>query len=163
MAFLLRKVDRKRRFDRLPWLPEAEIQADSLREFATRNNSLSLWEIESDCSNLSRIIAALGARRDSLDKFDYALIDRRYVDDLAVQLVPRPGVSSDPEANERWHQEMVELSGRKIFGLATLMTTHAKVCRITRRSIEDQIRDFLDRGFIDPDAVSDGIRAALER
>ena len=55
--------------------------ADPLGDLVTKENRLSVWQIDDDRSNLGDVIAALAASRDFLDTFDYALFN----DELLAQ------------------------------------------------------------------------------
>ena len=96
MAFILRKLDQKASFYALDWLEDDDTQADALWSLRTKGNQLSVWLIDDNKSNLKRVIAALAAGRDTLDKIDYALIDRRVLEspDIPVSKVDGLSVSN---------------------------------------------------------------------
>ena len=56
---------KKRNWDRipLPWLAENDLPADPIGDLKTSNNSLSLWHIEEDESNLERVVLGLIVNR----------------------------------------------------------------------------------------------------
>ena len=53
--------------EQVPWLPEGELQADTLTDLSTKSNELSVWHIEDDRSNLEQVVTALAAGRDHLN------------------------------------------------------------------------------------------------
>lgn len=93
MAFILRKLDRKASFYLPDWLDEDDAQADALSSLRTKDNRLSVWRIDDDRGNLRRVVAALAAGRDFLDKLDYAVIDR--------QVPERDGTASERSSRIR--------------------------------------------------------------
>jgi hypothetical protein len=85
MALILRIVRKSRWSFTPPWLSEDDLQADSLVDFSTKKNELSVWHIDKDESNLKRIISALAANRDTLSNFDYALFDKKILIDNNIK------------------------------------------------------------------------------
>lgn len=57
----------------------------ALSSLRTKDNRLSVWRIDEDRGNLHRVVAALAAGRDFLDKLDYAVIDLQALDSLGIQ------------------------------------------------------------------------------
>lgn len=164
MSFLLRKVDKRRRFvEPPPWVGDDDVRADTLKELHTKNNSLSVWTVDSDCSNLARILAAMSAGRDALQELDYALICERHIDGLSLQRVPRVGTSPDVEANEKWHEDMVDLSGRNILELALAISTRGRVERANKVRLAAWIRESIDGGFIKQENVAPRVLGAMPR
>ena len=131
MAFILRKLDRKAAFYRIEGIEDGDVQADALFDLRTFSNALSVWMIEENRGNLNRIIAALAAGRETVDKLDYALIERQRLDELGIRLVQVNGVSCDDQENLRWHQDLQGLSGVKLVGLAYIIQEYAssRACR----------------------------------
>lgn len=159
MALLLRRLRNKRHLEDSV-APEGDVQADVLKSFATTNNALSLWEVDDDCGNLYQIVAAVGATRDHLDRFDYALIDRQYIDGGSFHLVPRSGNSPDSQANE-WHETLLDLTGRSVLDLAFLTTSHARFGRFNKSQVEASIRESVASGSLQPGAMNEKLRDAL--
>ena len=121
MAFFLRKLDRKAVFHKVDWLMDGDVQADALHDLRTYSNTLSIWIVEEELGNLDRIIAALTATRQTIDKFDYALLDERFLSQIGVDRVQVKGKSCDDFANDLWHHDLRGLSGLKLVELASLM------------------------------------------
>ncbi len=127
------------------------------------HNSLSVWAVDRDCRNLPRVLAAMSAGRDSLQELDYALICERHLDDLSLQRVPRVGTSPDVEANEKWHEDVVDLSGRNILELATTISTRGRLERANKVRLAAWIRESIDGGFIKQESVAPGVLGAISR
>ena len=163
MSFVLRKLDRKAAFYPLPTLKAGDVQADALSNSRTSGNTLSVWLVQEDQTNLNRIVAALAAKRDYLDKLDYALLDTQALDSLHIQVVKKKGDSYDDQANDLWHQDLTDLSGTKLINLASMIQAQAKakLVRVPKGDVGDFIAASINEGFIDPDRVDDRIKKKL--
>ena len=162
MAFIFRKLDRKAAFYRVNWIRDGDVQGDALYDLRTSSNTLSVWMVDEDQANLNRIIAALAAGRQTLDKLDYALIERQRLDRLGIDIAKVNGVSGDEKANTLWHQDLRGLSGARLVDLAYLMQEHAKFGRVQKKRVAALIIDSLKKGFIRPDQVGERLRAKLQ-
>ena len=81
MSKLLRKVDSKPH-----WEPDGEFSeyigagkapADALRDLATTDNALSVWQIDDNETNLDRVLAAIASTRQFLLKIDFLICDSK--------------------------------------------------------------------------------------
>jgi hypothetical protein len=63
------------------WLSEDDIPADPLGDFAnTTCNSLSVWLVNEDKANFTRVVTAMAASRERIDKLDYVLFREELLD-----------------------------------------------------------------------------------
>lgn len=161
MKFILRKLDRRAAFHALDWIPKGDVSADALSDLRTTGNTLSVWQIDEDRTNLERVVAALAAGRMKLDKLDYALLDRTILDSLGVSLVNESGCSCDADANALWHQDIIGLSGSKLLELAFTLQAHAEFARVQKKAVGDLISTSVDNGFIDVDLLQNKLRQDL--
>ena len=161
MAFILRKLDRKAAFYRIDSIKDGDVQADALFDLRTFSNALSVWLIEENLANLNRVVAALAAGRETLDKIDYALIQKQSLDDLGIEVVKAKGVSCDDQANELWHQDLRGLSGAQLVDLAYLIQEQAALERVQRSTVATLIITSVDEGFIDLTRIGEKLRARL--
>lgn len=97
-----------------------------------------------------------------LDKLDYALIDRRDLEPLCVQIIQQKGKSCDKYANQIWHQDLRNLSGKKILELAVLTKERGKIKRVLKSKIHNLIIRSIKRDFIDQSQVEDRIKQELD-
>jgi len=74
MPRLIRRI-RKARWTLQAWLGEGELPSDVFLDLNSKDNTLSLWLVEDDNSNLNRVLAAMAAQG-SPDAFDYAVLDK---------------------------------------------------------------------------------------
>lgn len=161
MEFILRKLDRRAAFYPLDWIQEGDVAADALSNLRTTGNTLSVWQIDENRTNLDRVVAALAAGRMKLDKFDYALIDRQALEPLGIRLVKEAGGSSDQDANARWHHDITGLSGSTLLELAYTLQTRAEFKRIHKKNVRNLIVASIDNRFIDPTHLEAKLRKDL--
>ena len=160
MAFILRKLDRKASFYLPDWLDEDDAQADALSSLRTKDNRLSVWRIDDDRGNLRRVVAALAAGRDFLDKLDYAVIDRQALDSLGIRVIKADGSSPDDGANQRWHHDLNRLSGRRLVALAVRM--RSGLARESKISVRALITESIHSGFIARSRLKASLLQSLE-
>jgi hypothetical protein len=122
MPFVLRKVRKAKwyKHENVPWLKAGELQADALGDLYTENNTLSVWLVTNDKSNLQRIAAALAGNCEYLSNLDYALLNVELIADLNIKIVQKAGDSADDTANNSWHYDLTELSAMDLLALARL-------------------------------------------
>jgi hypothetical protein len=135
---LLIKLDNKRMWDRPEWLPAGEVPAEAVQDFRAEGNELSVWYVESDRSNLDRVLTAIAANREHFEKIDYTVFDDAVVERCGVTVRPTPGRLPDEHANRTWHRDLIELSGRKLVSLAESIATGTP-----ERKPMNQIKDLL--------------------
>jgi hypothetical protein len=159
---LLRKVD-KRRWDWSPgtidWVPSGDIPAAPLADFNTSVDSkISVWYVESDKSNLERIIAGIAAGRQTADKFDYVLFPETVLSQAGVKAEDAQGQSKDKDANAKWHRDLVELSATKLIKLVALVGREGGVGRSSEHEVIALIRKFVEAGFIERPRLHEALR-----
>lgn len=103
--------------DDQPWIPSGDIPGDTLQAFRTNENELSVWFIQNDKSNLDRVVAAFATTKTSLDTLDYVLLPDNFLPP-DIQVKEDAGESCDQLANEKWHRDLVQLTGHRIVELA---------------------------------------------
>ena len=161
MSLVLRKLDRRAAFHRIPGVEAGTVQADALSDLKTQGNTLSVWLIDEDRTNLNRIVAALAAGRHRLDKLDYALIDRRRLELLDIQIISKKGNSFDVQANTLWHQDLTELTGNNLLELAVVMQAKAEFIRASKKDVGALIATSINDGFIDSHQINEKFKKSL--
>lgn len=150
MPFLFRTV-RKPRWTwepgQPPWLPPDETPAAPFADVSPSAESiLSVWRIDDDESNLHRVVAALASGREHPDKIDCALIDEPDLLRLGIRVEAAPDPCADQEASDRWHRNLVHLTGSKLASLVLLIRDQGRVGRI-RRFQEPLVVSLLQEGL----------------
>ena len=99
MAYALRIIKKNRWYrdvENYPGKEQDDVPADTLLDFATKQNELSFWLVDDQQTNVQRLIAALAANRDRLDAFDYILFDF-----ISVYPQSLPKQKKDAKCNQR--------------------------------------------------------------
>ena len=160
MALILRKLDSKASFYQPDWLRNGDTQADALSNLRTKGNQLSVWLIDDDRSNLDRVLAALAAGRDRVEKLDYAVVDRRVLDSHGIRAVKADGQSPDGGANQRWHQDLALLSGSQLVALAVSM--RGGLSRKPKSKVRTLIVESIRSGFVAKDSLKSTLLESLD-
>ena len=160
MSTFLRKLGNKNHFNRQEWLEDGDVPADALASFITKDSALSVWTIEDDESNLRRVVAALAASRDSIDKLDYALVDEGAFDIAGVCLSQVKGRSPDGGANGLWHRDLTGLSGKRLVQLA-VNTGGCRMKRVPQSDVRAWLLESITLGFIRTASMNKKLRERL--
>lgn len=159
MSFLLRRTKCNKWLSDEPyWLEEGEIPADPIFGLDTRNNSMSVWVIDSFEGKLERIIAALAATRDSLQDFEYVLLDSKTLALVGIKSLQTKGESPDRELNSL-HLDLVEISGQKLLKLTTATLRRIQqqgedtklIDRVLRKTVAQYIVEGIRQGYLCPE------------
>lgn len=146
---LLRKI-RKPKWYKNPeieWLKEGELQADALGDLGTKNNILSMYEIQEDRSNLESVVTALAVNCDSIANFDYALLNCKYVSNLGIEVQSTKGGTPDKTVNSS-HYDLIELTAPRLMKLAETIQTSAERGRVREKTVLKLIVATVQQGTI---------------
>lgn len=145
----------------LPWLNfEKDVHADLLSDLTTSGNSLSIYEIEEDKSNLDHVIAAIASSRDNLANVDYAVFDGNIIKNLNIQLDPTIGTTPDTEVNNL-HRDLKNLTASNLSGLAKEMRKRGQFNRKAPKGVIKLIKKGLDEGRIDKTKIKESLMKKL--
>jgi hypothetical protein len=147
---LLLRAIRKSRWNKTncPWLPVGDIQADPLGDLATGSNTLSVWLVQDDRSNLNDVLLALGASRDTASNLDYTIFDIDLLVNINIKLETNEGKTPYAKAN-CWHRDLVELTANKIVKLAESLLKNAELERFSEKEMIKLIQDAVNNKQID--------------
>lgn len=144
----------------MEWLPPGELQADSLLDLETEGNTLSVYRVEDDRSNLDRLIAALAANRDDPVNFDYALFDIGAVDELKIRAEQAQGDTPDRTVNDTWHHDLRDLTVGQLTGLARTVAGGVRD-RVPRKHVIRLIRHAVAAGLLDASRMKEKLLAKI--
>ena len=145
-----------------PWLVGDQFPAAPIRDLKpSAKSAISVWLILDDRSNLPRIAASLAAGRNTIDKFDYALLDEELLTQAGVKLQQSAGDSRDRQANKDWHWDLIELTLDQLFKLAQLIHDNAAIGRFFDDQVGAFIKQAIDAGRIRQESVNSKILAVL--
>jgi len=151
MPLLLRKIDHKVKWakggEASKYLPPEQAPADVLHDLKTEDNRLSVWQIEDDKSNLTRVIAAIVSTREYLQKLDYILIDFRHIQENGLRVERESGDTLDKQANS-WHVDVIQLSASDLARLANLLFANGERVRELEPQLLNMLRQSVNAGHI---------------
>ena len=122
---------------------------------------MSVWYVEHDHSNLTRLITALGANRDQPDNVDYVMLDEQWLLALGIQSTQTDGTTPDQEVNRRWHYDLVGISADQHQALAQVLLEHGHIERILAKRLLGLIEQAIALGHIDFERLKPGIQKKL--
>lgn len=165
MAFVLRKVENKRRWDKdqdLDWMPTGDVPADCLLDLRTENNLLSVWELDDSQSNLNRVIAALAAQRQNLAKLEYAVVRKSKLSFDTGKIKKSAGDSPDVKANNEWHFDVTDLSGSNLVEFAKSIWTNGEVARLSKSEVKKLVAEAVRLEWIDHKDLGENVAKHIE-
>ena len=115
--------------------------ADPLKNFNTDQNTLSVYFIEDDKSNLERVVTALAAKRHHLANADYILFDSKVPAEMEIDLTKTNGGTHDDYVNKNWHRDLVGLTALKLVDLTVELSGSVRRERILKKTVLKLIRD----------------------
>lgn len=120
-------------------------------------DSISLWRIEDDHSNLKRVIAGMAAARDTLGNFEYILFNE--VDlALVAELSLSEGTSKDININKISHYDGLIKSGDKLINLLRNYLDD-KAHRVLKSEIKPIIAESIGNKFINKNELNPTLQA----
>jgi len=144
------------------WL--TTLGADALAAFSdlrTQENTLSVWYIHDDESNLEQVVTAIMAGRQDIDSFEYALFDEQTAVDRGLQIRSAPGDTCLDEANQ-WHRHLVDLSAEDLIAVAQAIVSHSTgVKRFTPSQVRNMLAAELRMGNIDINRLSSRLQSKI--
>lgn len=115
------------------FLEVGDVPADPFVDLQTTENMLSVWEVERDLSNLTRVVRAIAVGGQRIDHTGYILFDSGQLASNEIQVQISDGRSDDKGIND-CHRDLV-LSGKKLLALARLLLQHGETGLSRSRSL----------------------------
>ncbi len=163
MPLFLRKIRKAKwyKINGAAWLPASEFQADALSDLGTKDNTLSVWYINDDKSNLEQVVAALATTSEHISNLDYALFDQQVLREIDIRVSQDRGATLDENVNATWHRNLIELSGNKIVELAKRILVSAEKSRIPQTRVLALVRQAVTAGRIQRSELKSDVRAKI--
>ena len=117
---------------------------------------MSVYEIDDEKSNLQDVIASLAAKRDDVQRLDYVLVEESLLTGEGIQFQKTDGDTPHKEVNEKYHLNVIELSGNKISVLGNKIL-NSKIESINRKKIKTIIAEFLGDGTFSEDDLKQSL------
>lgn len=152
MTLCVRRIDSRRLWDaptpEETWLANDALRADALRDLLTEENRLSVWAVDEGSGvPLSRILAAIAAKRENLAKLDFILFESVVLEDLEIASEKIAGDTFDNGVNS-CHLDMVHLSAKKLSEFGARIRSAGQVKRYADKAVGKLIRESIEREFI---------------
>lgn len=156
MPFFLRKIGKAK------WNKNTvtdALQSDALADLKTSSNTLSVWLVKDDKSNLEQVITALISSCDRFSHCDYVLIDINLVTNIGIKYEENEGKTPYIVANQ-WHRDLIELTVDKIFDLAKVIEPLEKG-RFLEKFVRNLVKEAYENGQIDETKLGDKMKIHL--
>ncbi len=127
----------------------------------SKTSILSVWFIENDRSNLERVVAAMAANLQHVDKFDCIIFPTNLLETVSIPIKTARGQTADNDANQRWHRNLVEITAKGLIDLAELIDKNGEMERFDDDDVESFIRDGITKGDIDKERINADLRNML--
>lgn len=149
MPFVLRKIRRSRwrRDSHTGRLSDNGLRS-ARRDLCLPGDSLSVYLVNDDKSNLERVITALAANSMSLDAVDYIMMDVRELNALDIETEETPGRTPDSEVNA-CHLDLLNLTDSKLDRLAHAFRDKGESDRYAKKGLKQMILEAVRVGNID--------------
>jgi hypothetical protein len=162
VTFVLRKINKAKWYKHpgVEWLPDGEIQADALVDIRTMDNTLSVWQIDSNSDNLGRVVSALASMLDRVQEFDFVLLEPELLEKQGFQLIQSNGITPDMSVNVTWHYDIIELSVSKLYKFAQIINSQEHN-RYSKNTVEQLIRNSCNSGNLDLGKINPKLKVKL--
>ena len=145
MPKYLRSITKKR-WDTYPdadWLKPDELKGDVLKDLATSDGDLSIWEISEEFG-IDGICTALAAKRDSVKAFDYVIFDEVELQSFGFEVIESLG-DTPYDALNNFHRDIKSLTVDNLTALAYVLSNCHKD-RILPKDLKSKLVDGLTSG-----------------
>ena len=160
MSCLLRKLDQKTWLD--PEISEelGGLSADSLKNFKTSQNCLSVFVVDGE-ESIKRIITAIACRKQTLSQMDYAIFDYNIIEELKIKVLECPGKTADDEVNEL-HLDLNIITADNLIKLVEYISKTAKLKRMLKKRVIKEIVSRVIEGDYKLSDLHEGIRPKVQ-
>lgn len=148
---LVRKLENKLWLDPEISKDQNGIKADALKNFKTSANTLSVF-IADDKDNIPRILAAIAAGGERLDRVDYAIFGTDILDQHGIKYEKCLGKTPDEKVNQL-HVDLKELTASQVCSLAQDIHSDGILERLSKREIEKAFNHGLSNNFLKKELI----------
>lgn len=166
MPLFVRKLGSYRRWDDpMPeeehWLGGGDLRADALKDVATDQNVLSVYEID-DASGISvpRILAALAAGGTSLSMAGCVVFDSSILDEVGIAKEREQGETYDNGVNTH-HINLVRLTAERLATFGARIRARGHRERFHWKEIKRHLNESIKSGYIDASLIAPSLRKDL--
>lgn len=163
MPYLLRAIKNNIRWDKTQfpaWVPKEDLPSCITLDLQADNNALSLWEIPND--NVSQIVIGIVSKRKTYHGyFDYALLDKSYIDSITFQCLTVDGETPYSAINATYHRELSCLSINNLMYFAHLLSRNGRFLRMGWKEVRNLLLDAFINDKLDLKLVPDELKKLL--
>ena len=142
------------------WLSPDDLRADALRDLATDNNSLSIFEIGPQIS-VDRILAALGSNGAYIPVVDFVVFDLAILGELGISHERVNGATQDAAVNGQ-HLNLVQLTAKTLAEFGARIRVAGTVERYAKKHVVRLINQSVAQGFLDPNGLKPDVRKYVQ-
>ncbi|MFH1563085.1 MAG: hypothetical protein ABIF11_06695 [Nitrospirota bacterium] len=162
MSILFRKLERKVYMDPQKANELGGPQADALKNFKTKENALSVYEVENELTDIERILAAIAGTRDNVQEVEYASFDSNLLAEHEIKTNKIKGDTADDEVNNL-HIDLIDLTAKQLYLLASSIQKDGKLIRILKKEIGIKITEGLKEGYLDKNKINEKLLHKLAK
>jgi hypothetical protein len=163
MAYLLRAIKNNIRWDKTQfpsWVPKEDLPSCITLDIQADNNAISLWEIPDD--DASQIVIGIASKRKIYQAyFDYALLDKSYIDEITFQCLTVDGETPYSAINTIYHRELSSLSINKLVYFAHLLSRNGRFVRMRWKEVHNLLLGAFINDRLDLKLVPDELKRQL--
>ncbi len=162
MTLLIRKLDKKIWLDKQISKDIGGLQADSLKNFRTSNNSLSVYLFDQSTISEVRILAAIASGRDNIAEIDYAIFESNILEQIHLATGSSKGETADNLVND-FHIDLVKLTTNQICSLAKFIQDNGELKRISGKFITIALAEGLANGNLIKQKINQKLIPKIEK
>jgi hypothetical protein len=149
------------------WLDRGEIPADCLTDLKTKDNTLSVYEVASEADQL-RVATALALQRaiggkkqrQSLSDIAAMVFEEQLLGTLGIEVKAIHGKTTDDTVN-KWHFDMVALSGRQLANLALELVKQTQPKTFTHKQMLKELDERAKAGHIKSESIPERVHEQM--
>ena len=147
MAKFVRKLEKAVWWDKEEGQALESLGADALKNVATDDNELSIYEVEED-AHLPLILAALSSRRQHIKDAEYCLFDGAVLAEAGVKTKRTKGNTSCKLVNGL-HYDLVDLTALSLTKFVLHAAHGGELDSIDKKQVLELIKSYVQSGEID--------------
>lgn len=138
--------------------PEGSVlAADALKGFNTSQNRLSVYELLEDGVPEERLVAAISANAERLDRVVYAVFDEEISQEIGIKQERCLGETPDNEANAQ-HIDYVVGTAWRLFELVDAVSLRGDIRILNQKSVSKVVADAVRKELIELSDLSEKIQ-----
>jgi len=161
LASLLRKV-RQDRWYGAQSSPDEPLPGDPLADLNTRGNSLSVWQVLANNTNLEDIIVNLAANSGYLSNVDVVLIGEEAIGDLGIRVEATQGRTPLAHATG-YHRDLVRLRAQDLVEIAEVIRHRGVFRDFTEKEVRELLARYINEGRLNASQLQPDVRSHLEK